>query len=237
MTYRSLFIDLDDTLCDTSTGDKKAVADYDQILLNKWDVATNHNIAAKLIHAIYQPPVDDQYKTLRNSNPAEHRSMLLFNIFKEAELDHISQSECSELNDVFMELRMKYFDFFDGALDLLKLYKKKYKCVLITNGPTYSQRLKIARCNVESHVDHILVGGEQPHSKPHASIFKRACELVGCATNEVIHMGDSLFSDIGGANGVGMDCIWINAENKEIPAEYHVKWKVSSFVETSSFLL
>lgn len=51
----------------------------------------------------------------------------------------------------------------------------------------------------------------QPLSQFNAryGIYKRRCEIV--------HIGDSLNNDIKGASNLGINTIWINRNNKEIP--------------------
>jgi 2-haloalkanoic acid dehalogenase type II len=48
------------------------------------------------------------------------------------------------------------------------------------------------------------------HYKPHPVIFQAALDLLGCSPHEVLHVGDSLSSDILGAQGAGMDVAWVN---------------------------
>lgn len=45
--------------------------------------------------------------------------------------------------------------------------------------------------------------------KPHGRIFKMALETMGVAPERVIHVGDSLHSDVGGAKAAGIRSVWI----------------------------
>ena len=53
--------------------------------------------------------------------------------------------------------------------------------------------------------------------KPRKELFEMALEKTGLNPDEVIHIGDSLSSDVAGANAVGSDAIWVNRSGKEIP--------------------
>lgn len=53
--------------------------------------------------------------------------------------------------------------------------------------------------------------------KPRNEIFELALSKAGLKANEVLHIGDSLSSDIKGANSVGINAIWINRSGKDIP--------------------
>ena len=52
--------------------------------------------------------------------------------------------------------------------------------------------------------------------KPRTEIFELALRMSGLKANEVLHIGDSLSSDIKGAGLAGIKAIWINREGKEI---------------------
>ncbi len=53
--------------------------------------------------------------------------------------------------------------------------------------------------------------------KPRKEIFEMALTATGLSATEVIHIGDSLSSDIKGAHSAGIDAIWINRGNREVP--------------------
>ena len=51
--------------------------------------------------------------------------------------------------------------------------------------------------------------------KPRKELFKLALNTTGLHADEVIHIGDSLSSDVKGASSVGIKAIWLNRFNKE----------------------
>ena len=53
--------------------------------------------------------------------------------------------------------------------------------------------------------------------KPRKELFEFALKRAGISPDEVLHIGDSLSSDIKGANSVGINAIWINRSGKDIP--------------------
>ena len=53
--------------------------------------------------------------------------------------------------------------------------------------------------------------------KPRRELFEMALEKIGLNPDEVVHIGDSLSSDVAGANAVGIDAIWVNRADKDIP--------------------
>ena len=53
--------------------------------------------------------------------------------------------------------------------------------------------------------------------KPRKELFEYALKSTGLSADEVVHIGDSLSSDIKGAAAVGIDAIWINRSGKSVP--------------------
>ena len=51
---------------------------------------------------------------------------------------------------------------------------------------------------------------EHGAAKPAASIFHAACERLGCAPGDVLHVGDDIEMDVVGAHRAGMRTCWIN---------------------------
>jgi len=50
--------------------------------------------------------------------------------------------------------------------------------------------------------------------KPDPRIFAAACERLGCAPNEVLHVGDDLRLDVHGALDAGMQAAWVRRDGE-----------------------
>ena len=56
-----------------------------------------------------------------------------------------------------------------------------------------------------------MVSSESARSyKPEPRIFEAALALTGWSADRVVHVGDSLHSDIGGAHAAGLKAAWVN---------------------------
>ena len=53
--------------------------------------------------------------------------------------------------------------------------------------------------------------------KPRKEIFELALKQAGLKNDEVIHIGDSLSSDVRGASDIGIRALWLNRLKKDIP--------------------
>ena len=55
--------------------------------------------------------------------------------------------------------------------------------------------------------------------KPRKELFEYALKCTGLSADEVVHIGDSLSSDINGAASVGIKAIWVNRSHREVPED------------------
>jgi len=53
--------------------------------------------------------------------------------------------------------------------------------------------------------------------KPRKELFEMALASTGLKSEQVIHIGDSLSSDVKGAGALGIKTLWVNRSGKEIP--------------------
>lgn len=53
--------------------------------------------------------------------------------------------------------------------------------------------------------------------KPRKELFELALNRAGLRADEVIHIGDSISSDVKGANAVNIRALWLNRFGKEVP--------------------
>ena len=65
--------------------------------------------------------------------------------------------------------------------------------------------------------DGVFTSEDAKSYKPRSELFEYALSKTGFASDEVIHIGDSLSSDINGAGNVGIKPVWINRDGKTVP--------------------
>jgi FMN hydrolase / 5-amino-6-(5-phospho-D-ribitylamino)uracil phosphatase len=113
----------------------------------------------------------------------------------------------------WMEARVrtvKLLDDVEPAMD--SLMARGYLLGAITNGNFPLHRLPLAgRLAFIVHAEHV---GEE---KPAAAPFARAAELAGLGRERWVHVGDSLESDVLGAQRFGLRAVWLNRRGLELP--------------------
>jgi 2-haloalkanoic acid dehalogenase type II len=56
--------------------------------------------------------------------------------------------------------------------------------------------------------------------KPRSELFEKAVSLLGMSNEEVLHVGDSLSSDVQGAKMQGISILWINRKGRKLSPQY-----------------
>jgi putative hydrolase of the HAD superfamily len=104
-----------------------------------------------------------------------------------------------------------------------QLLRRGHRVGAITNGNFPFHRLDLARrFSFVVHAED--VGGMKPSAEP----FARAVELVGCAPDQFVHVGDEIDTDVLGAQAFGMRAVWLNRGGAELPADVRPDGVISS---------
>lgn len=72
--------------------------------------------------------------------------------------------------------------------------------------------------------------------KPRRELFEYALKATGLKPDQVIHIGDSLSSDIKGATELGISAIWVNRGRREIPQGVMSVENLMEVFQTKTFI-
>lgn len=72
--------------------------------------------------------------------------------------------------------------------------------------------------------------------KPRRELFEYALEAAGLKPDQVIHIGDSLSSDIKGAAELGISAIWVNRGHREVPQGVISVGNLMEVYQTKTFI-
>jgi putative hydrolase of the HAD superfamily len=99
---------------------------------------------------------------------------------------------------------------YDDVRPTLEHLKESFRLGLLTNGAPDLQHEKIAGADIAGYFDAILVSGEIGVGKPDPRIYESILSQLGVAACEAVMVGNSLQSDIQGAQAAGIKAIWLN---------------------------
>ncbi len=87
---------------------------------------------------------------------------------------------------------------------------------VVTNGPSDLQRDKFNALGVGKLVDAVVISGEHGAAKPDPAIFQLALDELRVDPEDAWCVGDSLATDVAGANRAGITAIWLNRPGHEV---------------------
>ncbi|XNM77084.1 5-amino-6-(5-phospho-D-ribitylamino)uracil phosphatase YigB [Escherichia coli] len=93
----------------------------------------------------------------------------------------------------------------------LKQLAKKWPLVAITNGNAQPELFGLG-----DYFEFVLRAGPHGRSKPFSDMYFLAAEKLNVPIGEILHVGDDLTTDVGGAIRSGMQACWIRPENGDL---------------------
>lgn len=96
---------------------------------------------------------------------------------------------------------------YPDAIDALTRIAARVPVAALSNG-----NADLRRIGLDHHFVFQLGAHEHGAAKPQASIFLAACQRLGVAPAQVLHVGDHIDMDVAGAMAAGLRGCWINRE-------------------------
>lgn len=199
--YQYIIFDIDNTLLDFSRSEYYAL----QKVFAKYGVVFNEKTF-------------NQYKEINHGlwDQLEHgkinKDVILKERFKRFFSENNIVVDGNLVDEQYRGFLEERNDLMDGAIELLTQLKARgYTIFAGTNGVGKTQRKRLASAKMTDLFDELYISEEVGFEKPDARFFDyifndaRLTDL-----SQVVMIGDSLTSDIEGANRAGIDSIWFS---------------------------
>jgi putative hydrolase of the HAD superfamily len=157
------------------------------------------------IHAA-RPELGHDFRTIRG--------LALQEVFREAGTEDSESAPIIEGSlDVYMRARHDV-ELYPEVRACLERLASRYRLASLSNGNA---------CLVTIGLDHLfhtmIAAHSHGGSKPDPAFFHLACRELGCAPDEVVHLGDDIELDVRGARGAGLHAVWVNRANHVWPGD------------------
>jgi len=116
--------------------------------------------------------------------------------------------------EVFHAARNKV-EFYPDVLDALARLYARVPVAAITNGNACLERIGLGHLFAFT-----IRAGQHGVAKPDPGIFHAACERLGGAMDEILHVGDDIHADVLGAAHAGLRSCWLNRFEAGAPAPW-----------------
>ena len=198
--FSVLSFDLDDTLYDNRpiiTAAVQAQIDYLNALPGYKKQGPQFWQQCRELAALQQPELIDDVTQWR-----KHTLRLVLSElgFKDDDIEHHANKAYQAFADERSNITVS-----EDVLILLDKLSQHYKLIAITNG-----NVEVDRFNLKGKFELVLQAGFHGKAKPHTTLFDQAATHLRIKNSDILHIGDSLDSDVQGANNAGCQSVWLN---------------------------
>lgn len=181
----------------------------------------------------------DQMVAIRNQFAEEVKGKI-WNLEKirlgafERTLEHVGCPDkelAAHLNAIYRKHRFEDVELYPDVIPTFDILAPHFKLGLLSNGNTYPER-----CGLEGYFAFVVFSQDVQIEKPHPKIFEIAAKQAGCELAQMLHVGDSLETDIAGARNAGVSSIWLNREGVPNDTEMQPDYEVASLTEIPEIL-
>ncbi len=207
-----IFFDLDHTLWDF---DKNSVLAFEKIFRSDFpSVDTNRFIS-------HYVPINQACWKLFQVDAISHDE-LRYRRLKES-FDAISfpitDQQINQISEDYIKFLPDFNHLFEDAHDVLEYLRDRYELHIITNGFAEVQFRKMNSSNLTHYFSTITNSEMAGAKKPNPIIFEHALDKAQAKKSESIMIGDSIDADIFGAINFGMQAIFFNPNQIEVPED------------------
>ncbi len=222
-TYKTLLIDLDDTLIDKNSSIYHA---YGEIMkMEILDLEYNQKEAEaflefdtkywsedKEIPEEYQGSIEDKVYYLRTERFIRFFEEVLKLTSKEYPL---TRDNAALINETYMEALGNSAVALDGAKELLQHVPKETFVVVATNGAQAAAEQRLELAGLKPYIDQVVSSEVLGASKPSVQFFQNLFKkFPRIKPEETLMVGDDLTTDIKGASLSGIDSCWFNPQGQ-----------------------
>ena len=205
--YKSLFIDLDDTLWDTYHNNKECLEE----IYNAYNFG-RYYASFEAFFDIYMPNNINLWAKYRTGEI--NRQTLIIERFRymTRPMGIEDVKSIMELNNDFLQRTTKKTRLIPGAIELLEYLRPSYRMFILSNGFREVQFKKLNNSGLAPYFERMVLSEDANIQKPHKEIFDFALRNTNSRRNESLMIGDSWDADIIGAYNSKIDQVWFNPE-------------------------
>lgn len=127
---------------------------------------------------------------------------------------------------------------YPGALELIRDLSKSYELYIVTNGNAVTQRTRLEHSGLMNYVKTYFVSEDAGAAKPDPRYFDYVFSRIpSFEKDRALLLGDSLTSDMLGAQNAGLDSLWYAPHGGELPEGLSVTYQARTYKEIANLLL
>ena len=226
MKYPVLLFDADDTLFDFPKASARAFAAMcraDGIPDTEESRQLYHTINLELWAAFDRGEVSKEYVTLER--------FVRFLRALDLPLDPV---KCNR--DYLTALGAGVFPLPRAEEVCRELVRRGHRLYIVTNAVASVQRSRLQGSVFADLITDAFISEDAGASKPSALYYEYVLSRIGAPREDCLAIGDSLATDIRGANNAGLPCCWFTPGGKPRPEDLRIDYEIRDLRELLSFV-
>jgi putative hydrolase of the HAD superfamily len=205
MAYKSIFLDLDNTLWDINQNGRECLEEvYHDYEYNRFYPTFEE------YYAVYLPN-NNHLWSLYSQGGIDKEELTVERFLAPLRPFGVDDPEYAKhLSLDFLERTTRKTRLMEGAKELLDYLKPRYRMHILSNGFSEIQYKKINNSGLARYFDKIILSEEAGINKPHPDMFTYALKNTNSRRDQTIMIGDSWDADIVGAYRSRIAQIWFN---------------------------
>ena len=228
MKFSYILLDADNTLMDFNMAEEYAL----EMTLRSYGLPYEEEI-----HRVYNGINTELWERL-NRGEIKKEDLLIerFRHFYQ-EMNWKPKEDYVKINQRYLENLSNCSALLEGSLEFCKEMSEKCDLYIITNGVASTQRKRFSRSEIRPYIKDIFISEEIGYQKPEQEFFSFVFEHIPDFQKEkALIIGDTLSSDIEGANRVGVKSCWFNPKNLKNNTEIVCDFIVSNFSQIKEII-
>ena len=218
MKYKTILIDIDDTLLDFQKSEELAI----KTTIKTLGVDPTNDLVKKY------KEINIKYWKMFERGEIEREALLVARFKEFCEIMNITYDDFNKLNDTyFYNLSSVPFEI-EGAEEFLKKLSKDYNIYAVTNGVRRVQTKRLSLVNITKYLKKVFISEEIGYQKPNIEFFDYVLKDLNLTNKEeILIIGDSLTSDIQGGINANIDTMWYNP--KGLKSNINCTYEINSY--------
>ena len=227
MNITTISFDVDQTLIDTDRVIMRSMESVRDELIGRVPGERTQSLTVEEMWSIRDREEKGYTGNVRDFDEIRRRSFLRM-------LDHVGYTGpdlSTRLNEVYLEHRYNDIKPYEDVVPMLDALGPRFKLGLLSNGNNYPEYFGLAE-----RFDFVVYAQDIGIEKPDPRTFQIAVEQAGCGLDQLLHVGDSLETDVAGAQAVGIRAVWLNRDGVSNDTGIKPEYEIRSLTELPGLL-
>ncbi len=228
--YKTLFIDLDDTIWDTRSNGKESMEEvYRDYGFDRFFPTFDD------YYDIYFPHNCHLWKLYREGKITKDELIVDRLLYPLKPFGIDDKAFALNLNEDFLNRTTLRTRLLPHTLEVLEYLRPQYNMYILSNGFKEVQFRKIENSGLAPFFDGVILSDHVGVNKPHTGIFTAALAEANASREESLMIGDSWDADIVGAKNSGIDQVWYDL-GIESASGFEPTYRITSLLELKTIL-